>query len=194
MIAIIDYNMGNIGSVANMIKHVGGTSLITNNVRDIANADKIILPGVGSFETGMQNLERLGLIEILNKKVLEEKVPVLGICLGMQLLSKSSEEGVSQGLGWINAKTVLFTFDNNEFLKIPHMGWNDVNINIKNVGLLKDMPDELRFYFDHSYYLLCDKKKTLWGHLSMVMNLPVQFIETIYMGCNSTQRRVINMV
>jgi glutamine amidotransferase len=163
MIAIIDYNMGNIGSVANMIKHVGGTSLITNNVRDIANADKIILPGVGSFETGMQNLERLGLIEILNKKVLEEKVPVLGICLGMQLLSKSSEEGVSQGLGWINAKTVLFTFDNNEFLKIPHMGWNDVNINIKNVGLLKDMPDELRFYFDHSYYLLCDKKEDIMG-------------------------------
>jgi glutamine amidotransferase len=163
MIAIIDYNMGNIGSVANMIKHVGGTSLITNNVGDIAKAEKIILPGVGSFDTGMQNLERLGLIEILNKKVLEDKVPVLGICLGMQLLSKSSEEGVSQGLGWINAKTVLFTFDNNESLRIPHMGWNDVSTNIENLGLFKDMPHEPRFYFDHSYYLSCENKEDIMG-------------------------------
>lgn len=163
MIAVIDYNMGNVGSVANMIKHVGGTSVLTNKHSDIEGADKIILPGVGSFDTGMQNLEKLDLIEILNKKVLKDKVPVLGICLGMQLISKSSEEGVLNGLGWIDAKTVKFNFESGSSLNIPHMGWNDVKINTKNIGLFENMYDSSRFYFDHGYYLSCNDSKDIMG-------------------------------
>lgn len=155
MIAIIDYNMGNVGSVANMIKHVGGSSILTNKIEDIKKAEKIILPGVGSFDTGMQNLEELDLIGILKKRVLSDKIPVLGICLGMQLLSESSEEGVAQGLGWIEAETILFSFKKDKSLTIPHMGWNDVTINPENIGLFENMYDEPRFYFDHSYHFVC---------------------------------------
>lgn len=147
--------MGNVGSVANMIKHVGGSSILTNKIEDIKKAEKIILPGVGSFDTGMQNLEELDLIGILKKRVLSDKIPVLGICLGMQLLSESSEEGVAQGLGWIEAETILFSFKKDKSLTIPHMGWNDVTINPENIGLFENMYDEPRFYFDHSYHFVC---------------------------------------
>lgn len=163
MIVVVDYNMGNVGSVANMIKHVGGTSVLTNNHDDIENAEKIILPGVGSFDTGMENLEKLDLIEILNKKVLQDNIPVFGICLGMQLLSKSSEEGVLNGLGWVDAKTVKFQFQSDLSLSLPHMGWNDIKINNMNVGLFENMYDAPRFYFDHAYHLLCNDPKDIMG-------------------------------
>ena len=163
MIVVIDYNMGNVGSVANMIKHVGGTSILTNKHSDIENAEKIILPGVGSFDTGMKNLEKLDLIEILNKKVLKDNIPVFGICLGMQLLSKSSEEGILNGLGWVDAKTVKFKFENDLSLSLPHMGWNDVIINTKNIGLFENMYDAPRFYFDHAYHISCNNTKDIMG-------------------------------
>ena len=99
-IVIIDYGMGNLGSIANMIKKVGHKSIITSDLEEIKKATKLILPGVGSFDNGMKNLAKLGLIEALNQKVLVEKTPILGICLGMQLMTKSSEEGKLAGLGW----------------------------------------------------------------------------------------------
>ncbi|MFN4219609.1 MAG: imidazole glycerol phosphate synthase subunit HisH [bacterium] len=154
MITIIDYKMGNIGSIANMIKKVGGIFVIASKPEELAKASKIILPGVGSFDYGITNLEKLGLIDILNERVLVKKVPILGICLGMQIMTKSSEEGQKKGLGWINAETVKFNFGNNS-IKMPHMGWNTINIT-KNSKLLKDMENrENRFYFVHSYYVKC---------------------------------------
>ncbi len=161
MIVIVDYNMGNVGSIANMIKYVGGTSIISNNHKDIEKAEKIILPGVGSFDTGVENLRKFNLIEILSKKALKDRIPVFGICLGMQLLSRSSEEGELKGLGWVKAKTVKFNLDEN--LNIPHMGWNDVAVNKDYEGLLSGFDSDPRFYFDHSFHLVCDNKKDIMG-------------------------------
>jgi glutamine amidotransferase len=150
--------MGNVGSIANMIKYVGGKSIISNNHSDIEKATKIILPGVGSFDTGMENLENLGLIELLKNKSLKSKIPFFGICLGMQLLSLHSEEGSLEGLGLIDSETIKFNFEDGEKLNLPHMGWNDVEVNENNKGLLEDLPSEPRFYFDHSYHLVCKNK------------------------------------
>ena len=163
MITVVDYDMGNVGSVANMIKHVGGESILTSKHSDIEKADKIILPGVGSFDTGMRNLEKLDLIDLLNKKALKDKIPVFGICLGMHLLSSSSEEGKLKGLGLINARTIKFNFENDKTLNIPHMGWNDVKVNPQNEGLFKGMYENPRFYFDHSYHLVCEDESDIMG-------------------------------
>ena len=151
MIVVIDYGMGNLGSIANMIKKVGHKSVITSDLEEIKNASKLILPGVGSFDNGMRNLAELGMIEVLNQKVLVEKTPILGICLGMQLMTKSSEEGNLAGLGWMDANTKKFVSDT---LKIPHMGWNIIN-HQKNSKLFDEMESEKRFYFVHSYCVSC---------------------------------------
>lgn len=154
MIVIIDYGIGNLASVLNMFKKIGVRDVkISGNKDDIANATKLLLPGVGAFDTGMKNLEESGLIQVLNKKVLEEKTPILGICLGMQLLTKRSDEGVKQGLGWIDAETVKFNPNPSLKLKIPHMGWN--YIDVKRENKLIDKEGKKRFYFVHSYYVKC---------------------------------------
>ena len=103
IIVIIDYGMGNLGSIANIVEKIGYKSLITSDFKEIEKAKKLILPGVGSFDNGMKNLKENGLIKILNKKVLVDKIPIIGVCLGMQLMTKSSEEGCLEGLGWIDA-------------------------------------------------------------------------------------------
>jgi imidazole glycerol-phosphate synthase subunit HisH len=151
MITIIDYKTGNLGSIQNILKKIGEESIITSDKNEIANARKLILPGVGAFDTGMANLNKLDLVDILNYKVLVEKTPVLGICLGMQILSKNSEEGFLPGLGWINAETRRFKFINTNSYKIPHMGWNYVRPN-KESYLFKEMSSEARFYFVHSFF------------------------------------------
>lgn len=151
MITIIDYKTGNLGSIQNILKRIGEESLITSDKDEIARATKLILPGVGAFDTGMRNLTELGLTDILNNKVLVEKTPVLGICLGMQLLSKESDEGSLPGLGWTNAETVRFNFINSLEYKIPHMGWNFIQQH-KESKLFTGMFPEPRFYFVHSYY------------------------------------------
>jgi glutamine amidotransferase len=151
VITIIDYKTGNLGSIQNILRRIGEESIVTSDKNEIAAAKKIILPGVGSFDTGMGNLVGLDLVEVLNHKVLVEKIPVLGICLGMQLLSKNSEEGLLPGLGWINGETKRFKFVNTSEYKIPHMGWNYVSQR-KSGNLLKDMPNNARFYFVHSFY------------------------------------------
>lgn len=151
MITIIDYKTGNLGSIQNILKRIGEDSVVTSDKDEIARATKLILPGVGAFDTGMRNLSGLNLIDILNKKVIEEKIPVLGICLGMQLLSKGSEEGSLPGLGWIDASTVRFEFEDSTEYKIPHMGWNFIRQH-KTGRLFDNMYPDSRFYFVHSYF------------------------------------------
>ena len=153
MMHIIDYGMGNLGSVRNMIKYLGFQSKITSEVEEIKSAEKLILPGVGSFDNGMARIGELGLQSILDKMALEKKIPILGICLGMQLMTKRSEEGTTMGLGWIDAETVRID-PNGKKIKVPHMGWNNVSI-MKSNPLVKDMDPESRFYFVHSYHVKC---------------------------------------
>lgn len=156
MIVVIDYGMGNSGSVVNMLKRIGQSVILSSSADDIKNASRLILPGVGSFDNGMQNLRNLGLLDVLNEKVLSDKTPILGICLGMQLYCKKSEEGREDGLGWLDAKTVRFSFDeSSQQLKIPHMGWNSVHV-CQDSSLLNNLDDEKRFYFVHSYHVQCN--------------------------------------
>lgn len=152
MLIIIDYQMGNVNSIYNMIKKIGYTSIISNNPKDLEKATKIIIPGVGAFDKGIENMEKLKLIEILNQRVISDKIPTLGICLGMQLMAQSSEEGTKNGLGWVKTK-VEKIIANDPSIKIPHIGWNTIKI-IKNSKLYKGMENqENRFYFAHSYII-----------------------------------------
>jgi imidazole glycerol-phosphate synthase subunit HisH len=153
--------MGNLGSIRNMLKYLSFDSVISADKREIDRADKLILSGVGSFDEAIKNLTEKGLSEHLTKKVLVDRIPILGICLGMQLFTQSSEEGSLPGLGWIEAKTVRFNFHENKGrLKIPHMGWNSVASNKLN-PLFQDMADEPRFYFVHSYHLVCNNNEDI---------------------------------
>lgn len=158
MITIIDYGLGNLVSVKNMLKKLGVASQITDKPDEINEAKKLILPGVGAFDNGMKLIKEKGLLDLLNKKVLTDKTPILGICLGMQLLTKSSEEGIETGLGWIDAKTIKFEFKDN-VLKIPHMGWN--YIDIKKENPLINKAGKQRFYFVHSYYVKCNNDQDI---------------------------------
>ena len=157
MIVVVDYGMGNVGSIVNMLKKVGTDSVVSSDASVIASAEKIVLPGVGSFDNGMMNLEERCLIPTLNEKVLKEKVPILGVCLGMQLFTRRSEEGRLAGFGWLDAETVRFRFgSDNAHLKIPHMGWNAVTVTKAN-PLINNMRCEQRFYFVHSYHVVCNE-------------------------------------
>ena len=159
MVVIIDYGLGNLGSIKNMLKKIGVEAEITNDLEKINSASKLILPGVGAFDNGMQNLNENGFIEVLNKKVIQNKTPILGICLGMQLMTKGSEEGILKGLGWIDAETIKFNFgENKDRLTIPHMGWEYVSLQ-KESKLFENMFEEPRFYFVHSYYVKANFEK-----------------------------------
>lgn len=159
MIVVVNYGMGNLGSIGNMLKKIGAEAVISSDLGIIAAAEKLILPGVGAFDNGMRNLAERGIKEVLDRKIMEEKVPILGICLGMQLLSKGSEEGQLPGLGWIDAQTIRFGFAHTHpDLKIPHMGWNTINV-AKSCPLFDDIYEEPRFYFVHSYHLVCDAEE-----------------------------------
>lgn len=150
MIAIVDYGVGNLGSILNMLKRAGLEGVIAETEAQIEAADRIILPGVGAFDRAMQRLNASGLRAILDEKALVEKVPLLGICLGMQLLTMGSEEGVEPGLGYIDARAVRFPID--AHLKVPHMGWNQVT-KAQASPLTDTLPDDSRFYFVHSYHV-----------------------------------------
>jgi glutamine amidotransferase len=156
-VVIIDYDMGNIGSVVNMIKKVGGTPIVTSDSKIILSAKRLLLPGVGSFDSGMRNLIAKGLDKTITEAVLVNNIPLLGICLGMQLLLSNSEEGTLNGLDLIKGSAHKFKKSDNLF-KIPHMGWN--HISIKNAStILIDLNVESRFYFVHSYYVKCELKE-----------------------------------
>lgn len=162
MIAIVDYAMGNVSSVANMLKRVGAPEAVLTRDPDVLrHADKVILPGVGAFDKGMRNLADFGLLDVLNEAATERRVPILGICLGMHLLTKSSEEGQLKGLGWIDAQTVRFRFPEDSGLKIPHMGWNYVEASRDNP--LFQTGSRNRFYFVHGYYVQCNSEEDTIG-------------------------------
>lgn len=154
MIVIVDYKMGNVGSISHKLRKLGHASLISSDIHLIKKASRIILPGIGSFEKAMKNLTELNLVEVLNEKVVGEKIPVLGICLGMHLITRQSEEGKSKGLGWIDAEVVKFKVSDTLKHKIPHIGWNQVSITKESL-LMKNIPELCEFYFVHSYYLKC---------------------------------------
>lgn len=151
MIAIIDYDMGNLRSVQKAVARLGFHCIITRDENELNKASKIIMPGVGNFENGIRNLRTLNLIDILNRQVLDFKKPVFGICLGMQLMTERSEEGNCEGLGWISAETIHFSHNN---LKVPHIGWNSVEMN-KNLAMFNELNSEDEFYFVHSYFVKC---------------------------------------
>lgn len=153
MLTIVDYGLGNLLSVKNMLKKIGINSKISNSINDINQAEKLILPGVGAFDNGMQRIRERGLESVLTKRVMNDKIPIFGICLGMQLLGKRSEEGNEAGLGWIDAETVKFQFTDN-VLKVPHMGWD--YIKVKTVNPLISINEKQRFYFVHSYHVKCN--------------------------------------
>jgi len=152
MIVVIDYGMGNLRSIQKGYERLKINVKISSDPLVIQDARKLILPGVGHFKHGMNHLIESGLLDTLNKKVIEDKVPILGICLGMQLFSNHSEEGNSKGLGWIDAESKVFSFNRNQNLKIPHMGWNSIKKTRENPLIIKTDIHE-PFYFVHSYYV-----------------------------------------
>jgi imidazole glycerol-phosphate synthase subunit HisH len=169
LITIIDYGMGNLGSVLNIIKKVGGEAVISSDNSVISKAEKLILPGVGSFDYGMKNLSPF--IPVLNEMVLNKKIPILGICLGAQLMTKSSEEGNLSGLEWFDAKTVRFNIPKN--YKVPHMGWNHVKV-LKTNKLTKNLVKDSRFYFVHSYHFTSKSEQIM-----MKTNYGIEFASAL---------------
>ena len=159
MTTIIDYGMGTLGSIQNMLKKFGEPSIITTNPLEIEQATRLILPGVGAFNTGMNRLTELNLIPILNKKVLENKIPILGFCLGIQLMTKSSMEGNSDGLNWFDAETIKFNLNEMEGkFVLPNMGWRNVSIK-KEIPLFEGLNEESWFYFVHNYHIVSNSKR-----------------------------------
>ena len=151
MIMIVNYGLGNVRAIENIYRRLNISVSIVNNPEELASAEKIILPGVGSFDWAMSRLNKSGMEKCLNELVLQKKRPVLGICIGMQMMANSSEEGMLPGLGWLDGEIKCFDstkLGNN--IDLPHMGWNDV-VPVKNNGLFKGI-ESPRFYFLHSYY------------------------------------------
>jgi glutamine amidotransferase len=155
--------MGNVGSIRSMLSKIGADAIVTSDPQIISDADKIILPGVGAFDHAMKRLHAMEFISLLNQKVLDGGAACLGICLGMQLLTKGSEEGGLPGLGWIEAQTRRFDLDGQPTdLPIPHMGWNTVRDEGRS-AVLAGEPDEAKFYFVHSYYVDCRSEEEVFG-------------------------------
>lgn len=150
-VVIIDYSMGNLRSVQKALEHIGVDAVISNELETISKAKKLILPGVGHFAQGVKNLKKLNLWELLNKRVNVDKTPILGICLGMQLMASSSEEGNVEGLGWFEAKVVRFKVLDTLRYKVPHIGWNTISIR-NNSLMLNNLDPDSKFYFVHSYH------------------------------------------
>ncbi|SVB30085.1 uncharacterized protein METZ01_LOCUS182939 [marine metagenome] len=150
-LAIVDYGMGNLNSVKKKLDRLKTTASITSNPKDIIKADKIILVGVGHFAKAMKNIKELNLLDTLNEVAIIKKKPVLGICLGMQLMANDSEEGNSEGLGWLDANVRKMQVDDTLRFKIPHTGWNKITQSKKS-HLMKGIPESSEFYFVHSYY------------------------------------------
>ncbi len=151
-VAIIDYGMGNLNSVKKAMDRLKVESVVSSEPKAIKDSQKIILPGVGHFAKAMDNLAKMNLLDVLHEAVLIEKKPILGICLGMQLFAKQSEEGGAEGLGWLDAEVVRFDVSDKLKFKIPHMGWNGICSNKKSL-LMKGIADLSEFYFVHSYHI-----------------------------------------
>lgn len=154
MVTVIQYGLGNVGSILSMCKYIGVNARITESSEEIENATSLVLPGVGSFDEAMIFLANNKMIDILKYKVEEQKTPILGICLGMQLLTKGSEEGIMPGLSFIDAQCVRFDFKEDKMkFKVPHMGWNNLYPSENQLSLFPAINSELRYYFAHSYHI-----------------------------------------
>jgi len=161
LISIVNYGLGNIKAFANIYKNLNIACKVVSSAEDLAGSDRIIIPGVGAFDHAMKSLNNSGMRETLDKMVLEDKVPVIGVCVGMQMLAKSSEEGIEKGLEWIDG--VVKRFDPEKLSSkepLPHMGWNNVIIHSDN-RILKNLTDDPRFYFLHSYYFECNNPQNV---------------------------------
>ena len=174
MIVIVDYQMGNVASIQNMLRRIGQDSVISADKGTIDGASKLILPGVGAWDSGVRNIDSSGLRELLIKKTLQDKTPTLGICLGMQLLFKRSEEGELPGLGILDGELLRFRFNGeNHKLKIPHMGWNVVEPHPMSVLFSSfEKGEELKFYFVHSYYVKCSDLEILSSTVNHGFSFP----------------------
>lgn len=159
MLIIVDYDIGNLASLKNMLKRIGAEATVASSANELEPATKIILPGFGAFDTCAQKLQQSGLIPELNTKIIEKKVPLLGICVGMQLLFQGSEEGELPGLNWIKGKNVRFMESQMpKGYKVPHMGWTDVRFEKKS-KLVEGLEEEARFYFGHSYHAMLQEQQ-----------------------------------
>lgn len=161
MIGVIDYGIGNIGSILNMLKKIGVEACSVKTVEEVEKSEKIILPGVGSFDAGMQKLRSSGLVDAIMKHATVHKKPILGICLGMQMLGKGSEEGTEQGLNLIPFTCKKFVFEPDSPLKVPHMGWDIIASQRKDDAILRSLDENQRYYFVHSYYAVCEDQNNV---------------------------------
>ena len=182
-IVVLDYGLGNVGSISNMLKHISTPySVESSNVEAIFAADGIILPGVGSFQEAMSLLNESGLSGVIKEAVLDKKIPILGICLGMQLMCNFSEEGKIKGLGLIDADVVKFRFDHPTLLKVPHMGWSHVKFHKEN-ELSIDLDLNSRFYFVHSYFVKCNDPEDIFMSTEHGLNFTSSFLRGNLFGC-----------
>jgi imidazole glycerol-phosphate synthase subunit HisH len=160
MIAIVDYGMGNLGSIKRKLDLIGTKSVITASPTIIKDCEKLILPGVGHFGNAMNEIKQRGLYEILNSAVLISKRSILGICLGMQLMAKYSEEGNAEGFGWIDANVIKFRIKDKIRNKVPHTGWNNIVLK-RESSLFNNIELRSGFYFVHCYHLVCKNEKDI---------------------------------
>jgi glutamine amidotransferase len=154
MIVIVDHGMGNLGSIHNMLRKIGADGIRSADPDVVAKADKLVLAGIGAFDGAAARLAQLGLVDVLNDAVLERGVPTLGVCLGMQLMARSSEEGAQAGLGWLDAEVKRFAFPAGVRLPVPHMGWEEIR-RTRPSPLFPEADGSRRFYFSHAYHLVC---------------------------------------
>jgi glutamine amidotransferase len=163
MITIVDSGLGNIGSLRNMFRKIGVPVGTAGTPQEIEGASKLILPGVGSFDQGMRQLREKGFEGVLTDKVVQRGTPILGICLGMQLMTRGSEEGSQPGLGWLDATVVRFNpSEAAERIRLPHMGWNQVKP-LYPSPLLVPIDSEIRYYFLHSFHVVCQRQEDVLG-------------------------------
>ena len=170
-IVIVDYHTGNSNSIKRTLDRIGSPSLISSQIEDVTRADKIILPGVGHFAKAMANLKQLNLLDALNEAVLVKRKAVLGVCLGMELMAMTSEEGDVPGLQWVDARAVRFNFSAASAHKVPHMGWNGIRIK-KVSALMKGVEDLSEFYFAHSYHLEINDRSDLLNETDYGISFP----------------------
>lgn len=158
MVYIINYGIGNLGSVKNMFKKIGVEAQYATTPEDIYKAEKLVLPGVGAFDSCVKALKSSGMLNSLTEQVRTKKVPLLGICVGYQMLTEKSEEGIESGLGWLEAETVKFRDDSLK-MKIPHMGWNYITPAAEHPLVRCYAQEKARAYFVHSYYVKAKKNQ-----------------------------------